>query len=124
MASFEIEKYDYDYIRDDKFDGEAVWVIEQIPKDDFSGYSKMIVWVDKSEYRARQIEYFDRRKAPLKTLVLEDFHLYKDKYWRPHLSEMINLQTGKSTKLITNKLEFDTGVKESDFDKSKLKRAR
>ncbi|MFC3093015.1 outer membrane lipoprotein-sorting protein [Alteromonas sediminis] len=124
MTSFEVEKYDYDLIREDTFDGEAVWVIEQTPKDDFSGYSKTLVWVDKSEYRARQIEYFDRKGAPLKILVLEDFRLYKDKYWRPHSSEMINLQTGKSTRLITNKLEFDTGVKESDFDKSKLRRAR
>lgn len=124
MASFEIEKYDYDFLRDDVFDNDAVWVVEQTPKDDFSGYSKMLVWVDKSDYRARQIEFFDRKKAPLKTLMLDEFTLYKDKYWRPHVSEMVNLQTGKSTRLITNKLEFDTGVKESDFDKSKLKRVR
>lgn len=124
MTSFEIEKYDYDFLRDDTLEGVDVFVIEQTPKDDFSGYSRMIVWVDKSDYRARQIEYFDRKNAPLKTLMLDDFTLYKDKYWRPHFSEMINLQTGKSTKLITNTLEFDTGIKEADFDKSKLRRAR
>lgn len=71
-----------------------------------------------------RVDYFDRKGELLKTLTAEDHQLYKDKYWRPMVSYMENHQTGKSTELITEELEFDVGVKESDFNKNSLKRAR
>ena len=49
---------------------------------------------------------------------------YLDQYWRPMRSEMFNEQNGKSTELITHSLEFKTGLKDSDFNKNTLKRAR
>ena len=44
MTSFEVEKFTYEFLREDKYNGEKVFVVEQTPQDEFSGYSKQIVW--------------------------------------------------------------------------------
>ncbi|MBU3005496.1 outer membrane lipoprotein-sorting protein [Paraglaciecola arctica] len=124
MSSFEIEKYEFKYLRDETYEGQASFVLEQVPTDKNSGYSKQIVWVDKEHYRALKIEFYDRKGSLLKELVNLDFALYLDKYWRPMRVEMFNEQNGKSTELITHELNFDTGLTDNDFNKGTLKNVR
>ena len=124
MASFELEKYTFNYLRDDEFDGQSVFVVEQTPVDKFSGYSKQLAFIDQEHYRLLKMDFFDKKGDLLKTLILEDYELYLDQYWRPHTSEMFNEQTGKSTAMFINEIEFKTGLKDSDLDKDSLKRAR
>jgi len=124
MTSFEVEKFSYTYVGDEKINGEACFVLEQTPQYDYSGYTLQKVWIDKSHYRVHKVEFYDKKGALLKVLELKDYELYKEKYWRPIRSEMTNVQTRKSTSLITESLIFDTDLSESDFDKNSLKRAR
>ena len=124
MSSFEIAKYEFKYLRDETFEGQASFVLEQVPKDKDSGYSKQIIWVDKKHYRALKIEFYDRKGSLLKELINFDFTLYSDKYWRPMRVEMFNEQNGKSTELVTHQLTFNTGLSESDFNKGTLKNVR
>ena len=72
LSSFELEKYKFTWLRDEQLDGEAVFVVEQVPQDEFSGYSKSVVWIDQAEYRARKIEFYDRKNTLLKTLLLSN----------------------------------------------------
>lgn len=124
MTSFEIAKFGYDFIKEDALNGQAMYLIEQFPKDEDSGYSKQRVWIDKEHYRVHQVEFYDRKGDLLKTLEFSDYTLYKDKYWRPLKSYMYNQQTNKSTELITHELKFDVGLEDSDFDENSLRRAR
>lgn len=124
ITSREVEKYTYKYLRDDTLDGLEVFVFERYPVDKKSGYTRQIVWLDKAEYKERKIEYFDRKNAPLKTLVFTDYHQYLDKYWHAHDMYMENHLTGKSTRLLQSNFKFRTGLTDRDFDKNSLKRAR
>lgn len=124
MSSFELEKYDFRYLRDETVDGQDCYVLQQTPRDEFSGYTQQIVWLDKKELRALKIEFYDRKKSLLKTLTLADYQLYKNQYWRPHTATMVNQQTGKSTVLKTLSLRFDTGLTDADFNETTLQRAR
>ena len=124
MSSFEIEKFKFKYLRDENYQGQDCFVIEQTPLDDDSGYSKNITWVDKQHYRALKTEYYDRKNSLLKILTMHNYKLYLDKYWRPMEMRMDNRQTGKSTDLITHSLTFNTGLSDNDFDKDSLMRAR
>jgi outer membrane lipoprotein-sorting protein len=124
MSSFEIDKYKFKYLRDETFEGQASFVLEQVPTDDNSGYSKQIIWVDKKHYRALKVEFYDRKDSLLKEMVNYDFTLYLDKYWRPLRVEMFNEQNGKSTELVTHELTFNTGLTDSDFNKGTLKNVR
>ena len=101
-----------------------MFVFERYPIDPKSGYTRQIVWMDKAEYKERKIEYFDRKNARLKTLLLTEYHQYKDQYWRPHDMHMENHQTGKSTRLLQSNFKFDAGLSNRDFNKTSLQRVR
>jgi hypothetical protein len=124
IASQEIEKYTYRYLRDENLDGMEVFVFERYPVDKKSGYTRQIIWMDKEHHKERKIEFYDRKDSLLKTLVFADFHQYLDQYWRAHDMHMENHQTGKSTRLLQNNYKFRSGLTDRDFDKSSLKRAR
>lgn len=124
LASFEIEKYEYKFVREDEVDGDKVYVVEMTPQYEYSGYTRQLAWIDQDEFRIRKIEFFDRKNAALKTLGFDDFKQYKDQYWRAHSQLMENHQNGKSTLLEWSGYEFDTGLTDNDFNKNSLKRAK
>jgi outer membrane lipoprotein-sorting protein len=124
IASQEVEKYTYKYLRDEMLDGLDVFVFERYPVDKKSGYTRQIVWLDKEHYKERKIEFYDRKDSLLKTLLFSDYNQYLDQYWRAHDMHMENHQTGKSTRLLQSNFQYRTGLSERDFDKNSLKRAR
>ena len=124
MASFELEKFTFAYLRDETINGQDSFVVEQIPTDKYSGYSKQLVWIDKEHYRVQQVEFYDRKNALLKVLRPTDYEQYLGKYWRALRADMENVQTGKSTTLLTENIEFKIGLDVSDFDKNAPRRLR
>ena len=76
IASQEVEKYTYEYLRDEKYDGIDCFVVAYDPVDRKSGYSVQNVWIDKSRYIVLKTEYFDRKKSLLKTLSFEGYNQY------------------------------------------------
>ncbi|HFB65838.1 MAG TPA: outer membrane lipoprotein-sorting protein [Aeromonadales bacterium] len=124
LTSFEVEKYNYKYLRDEVIDGMDSWVIENYPKDKYSGYKKRITWIDKKEYRTVKVDFYDRKNSLLKTLRMKGFKKYLDKFWRATTLEMVNHQSGKSTILTWKNYRFKTGLSDKDFNKNALKRAR
>ena len=125
MGSFEPGKYTFIYLRDEPCaETLTCHVVESIPTDKFSGYTKQITWLDTEHLRPVRTEYYDRKKALLKTLDMSEWHLYKDQYWRASVLNMQNHQNGKSTVIVTHKIEFDVGLTDADFNKNALMRAR
>ena len=125
IASQEVEKYTYKYLRDEKLTGRDCFVIERYPVDKKnSGYTRQVIWMDKEAYRVWKIDYYDRKNTLLKTLTASDYRPYKNQFWRAHKMEMINHQNGKSTILEWTNFHFGTGLTPKDFSKNSLKRAR
>lgn len=124
MSSQEIEKYNYKYLRDEKYNNLDCFVVERIPVDKNSGYTKQITWIDKKEYRAQKVVFYDRKDSLLKTLKFYEYKKYLDKYWRANRLEMINSQNNKSTILLWDNYQFKTGLSAKDFNKRMLKRVR
>ena len=124
ISSQEVDKYKYKFIKDDKFNGRDVFVMERYPQYKKSGYTKQVSWIDKEMYQPLKIEFYDRKKSLLKTLTQHGYKLYLNKFWRPSRLEMTNHQTGKSTTLLWKSYKFKNGFKSRDFDRNSLKRAR
>ncbi len=127
LSSQEVEKYTYKYIKDEACGQNqelTCFVSERYPVDEFSGYTKQVTWVDQIEYRPWKTDFYDRKGALLKTLTFSDYNQYLDKYWRANKMEMVNHLTGKKSILTWSNYQFKTGLKDSDFNKSKLKRLR
>lgn len=124
LASQEVEKYTYKYLRDETLDGQECFVIERYPVDPNSGYTRQVVWIDKAEYRPLKIDFFDRKNTPLKTLTFRNYQQYLGKYWRADEMFMANHQTGKSTLLTWKGYKFRNGLSDKDFNRNSLKRAK
>lgn len=122
LASQEVEKYTYTYLKDDVLDGLDTYVIQRTPNDPQSAYSKLVVWMDKADLQIRKIDYYDRKDALLKTLVATDYKLYENKFWRASNLHMVNHQNKKQTFLQWDNYRFKTGLKEGDLEQSALQR--
>lgn len=125
MSSQEVDKYTYKYLKDEPCDkGLTCFVTERYPTDENSGYTRQIGWLDQTHYRPMKIDFYDRKNALLKTLTFSGYQQYLGKYWRAAKMEMVNHQTGKRSVVNFTNYQFKTGLKDSDFHKSKLKRLR
>lgn len=124
LTSFELDKYKYEYLRDEVIDGMDSFVVRNYPLYKKSGYKYRDVWIDKAEYRVLKTDFYDRKGSLLKTLTNSEYKQYLDKYWRPMKASMVNHQNGKSTDLVWTDYKFNVGLKERDFNKNSLKRAK
>ena len=124
MTPPEVEKYTYRYLRDEPCADATCTVTERVPVDERSKYRRQLVWRDREELRPRRIEYYDRKDEHLKTLTLSDYTRHLDRYWRPGEMTMVNHLTGKSTVLTWTDFRFRTGLADTDFTQTALRRAR
>lgn len=124
LSSQEVAKYTYRYLQDEVIDGQNCYVIERVPVDRNSGYTKQIAWIDDAQFRTLRTDFYDRKGSLLKTLTASGFQSYGADYWRADLFAMENHQTGKSTELKWEGYTFSQGLRERDFDQSSLKKSR
>ena len=125
VAQQEVEKYTYKWIKDEMFESMECFVIERYPVDKKnSGYSKQMMWIDKQAYRTLQIKYFDRKGFHLKTLSLNKYKKFLDKFWRATEMLMVNHQNGKSTDIYQYDYKFQVGLNKSEFSRNGLKAVR
>ena len=124
MGTVEIEKFTHRLLRDEACGDLQCAVLERVPVSKDSGYSRQLVWLDREELRTMQIRFFDRRDAHLKTMVVEGYKQYLDRFWRSSRIAMTNHLTGKSTLLVWSGYEFGADLDLGDFTRTALKRAR
>ena len=124
LGSQEVADYTYKWLRDEPCPTNrslTCFVVESVPQNRKSGYSRRVGWIDQAEYRLHFIEFYNRRGDLEKTLTFVGYKKYLGKHWRPARMEMVNAQTGKATDLIWRNYKFRTGLGESDFTSSRLK---
>ena len=124
MGAVEVEKFTHRYLRDEPCGDLQCAVLERVPLSEDSGYSRQLVWLDREELRTMQIQFFDRRDKHLKTMVVDDYQQYLDRFWRGSRLTMSNHLTGKSTELLWSNYEFGTDLDLADFRHTALRRIR
>jgi len=124
LSSQEVEKFSYRFLRDEDLNGQPNHIIERIPLDPYSGYTKQIVWIDTQNYLIQKVEYYDRKSFHLKTGTFSGYKKYLDKIWQASRMEIINHQNKKKTVLIFKDIAFKTGLSDKDFSQNSLKRSR
>ena len=124
LGNPEVEKYTYKYLRNEPCGELTCSVTEQVPVDRKSSYSRQVVWQDTDELRTWKVDYYDRKNAHLKTLVMADYQQYLDRFWRAHEMTMENHLTGKSTVMNWTDFQFQTDLDERDFTQTGLRRVR
>ncbi|MCF7980554.1 MAG: outer membrane lipoprotein-sorting protein [Pseudomonadales bacterium] len=121
ISSQDVTKYDYQYERDAQLEGADCYIVNRFPKDKYSGYQRLETWIDKNTYLIKKIDYYDRKGVLLKTLTMDNYQQFNDKYWRAGEMRMKNHQSGRSTQLVWSEYQFNTGLTEADFSLNSLK---
>ncbi len=121
ISSQDFKKYTYEYVREDSFEGKPVQVVNRYPKDRYSGYSRLETWLDAQTNLIKKIDYYDRSNTLLKTLILNEYNLYDEKYWRASEMLMTNHQNGRDTRLTWSDYRFNTGLDKNDFSLNSLR---
>lgn len=124
LTSFEVPKYKYKYFRDEVLGDKDCFVIELYPQYAESGYTRQMIWIEKDRYIPLKTEFYDRKNALLKTLEFKGYKQYLNQFWRAGELLMINHQSGKSTRLLSENFRFRSGLTDRDFDQNTLKRAQ
>jgi outer membrane lipoprotein-sorting protein len=123
LGSQEVEKYQYKFIKDSKWDGHDIWLMERTPKKK-SGYSKQIMYMSKKLNSALKIEYFDRKKELLKVATFsghKQFKVNKKSLWRSNKIHMRNVQTKKQSIFSWHHRKLGVSHSSADFEKRTLK---
>lgn len=115
-----VEKFDHKFLREENFEGRKVWVLEQKPKDKYSGYSKQVVWMDQEYKSPLKVEYYDRKGELFKVAQFEGYRRFS-KWWRPQKTVMQNVQTRKKSTLLWKDTELNKKFSARDFQKEYLK---
>ena len=125
IATFELDKYDYRYVEDQACGANnefECFVVDNIPKYQYSGYSNLLEWTDQEIYHPRKIIYFDKAGRELKKLEFHDYKQYEGKFWRPDRVVMTNTQTGAVSEIVWSNYQFVTDLEDSDFASGVIRR--
>lgn len=124
LVSQEVDKYRYEWLRDEPCGDLTCHVVQRTPRYENSGYTRQIVWWDDAEYRFQKVEYYDRKDSLLKTLTYHGYQEYGVRFWRPDRMTMDNHQSGKSTDLVFTDYVFAAGLQDAEFTPARLRRVR
>jgi outer membrane lipoprotein-sorting protein len=102
-----------------KFNNNLCYVVQSVPKEKNSIYSKRASCISKKDWLTLKIDYYDRKGDLLKThtiewLEKEGLHIYKQMVVK-------NVQTGHSTIFTISDLKLDNGLKDDELTERALK---
>lgn len=120
LASDELEKYTYKYIKDGEVGGRPAWIIERYPVDKHSGYKKHVVWVDKQHFSELKVDLYDRKGSLLKTALFVGYKRLNKLGWRPAKIMVANHQTRKRSVLQFSDHVLGKEFAESSFEPNSL----
>lgn len=101
-------------------DGVECFQIIRVPKDENSGYSKQIVYIDTKEYLPRFGKYYDKQGRLLKKIYFSKYGKIGSVY-RIQKIKMENVQSKKSSLLQWDEDKIKTSFSKREFSKRALK---
>jgi ribosomal protein S18 len=107
-------------LRSEEEGGVGCYVVEVIPSEYGPHYSKMIIWIQKSNFVTRKIDYYEDGDL-LKRFIAERVKLI-DNIPTPLDYSMKNLIDGGYTSIITNEIKYDVNPSDTLFTVRSLKR--
>jgi len=106
-------------LREEVYRDADTYVVESIPKEKESIYSKKISWFSKKDWTLLKVDYYDQAQKLLKRQTLE-WQLVKGlRVWKRTI--VTNIQNGHRTVFDVSGLQVNIGLKDEDFTAESLK---
>ncbi len=100
--------------------GEPCYVVDSYPKEKDSPYGFKRFFISKKNWVALKIEFYDRKKKPLKLQTIEWQQIDDVLVWKS--SNIRNVQTNHRTIFEISKVKNNTGLVDADFSERMLER--
>ncbi|MFT7214456.1 MAG: hypothetical protein ACI9XK_004724, partial [Granulosicoccus sp.] len=124
-GKFELSDYHFKTLEMGSFRGKEVLLLEAIPVNEETaaelGHSKVLAWVDSSNWIVLKSQSWDINQNELKTIVMSDIRQI-DGIWTRHSLIVDNHKTGHHTEFSFSQVDYNTEVKDRVFTRQALTR--
>ncbi len=119
MGQRRLDEDDHKFLKEEDYRGTPSYVVESLPREKESLYSKKISWISKKDWTILKIDYYDRNKKLLKRQTIDWQTIDELFVWKK--TNVTNVQNGHRTLFEVEDLEVNIGLEDSDFTERSLK---
>lgn len=119
MGQRRLDEDEHKLLREEGYLGTQTYVVESVPKEKTSIYSKKVSWISKDSWTVLKIDYYDRNSKLLKRQTIEWQSLDNFSVWKK--TEVTNVQNGHRTIFEVSDLQVNGGLEDEDFTERSLK---
>ncbi|WP_394255919.1 outer membrane lipoprotein-sorting protein [Vibrio harveyi] len=117
--------YQHQLKGEDVFDGEKVWVIDAVAKPDAPVvWSKVTLWISKSTYLQRKVEFYDEFDERVSVMTTYDVKELGGRKLATRMEMQPLDKPENKTVLITHQAQFDFDIDDSFFSQQQMKLLR
>ena len=113
----------YKMLREEEYGGVLCYVIEGVPKDTKSEYSKTNVWVEKSTKHLVKIAFYDRKNVLVKIMEMSNYEATQG-VDTPRVTKMTTHATNTSTTINIIKMQYNMNIPDKIFTPRYLEQGR
>jgi hypothetical protein len=126
MSKPNIEEFNYKILGDESVDGKPCWKIESTCKDetlaDQYGFSKRISSIEKGNYLAHKVEYFDLEGELLRVETIKDYKKQANGTYFAFYMEMKNVQNNRRSVMTIDKFQLGSALSEAQFSPAMIEK--
>lgn len=119
MGQRRLDEDEHKLLREEGYQGTQSYVVESVPKEKTSIYSKKVSWISKDHWTVLKIDYYDRNSKLLKRQTIEWQTLDSFSVWKK--TDVTNVQNGHRTIFEVSDLHVNGGLEDEDFTERSLK---
>lgn len=117
--------YQHSLVGEDTFDGESVWKIDAVAKPDAPVvWNKVSLWISKSTYLQRKIEFYDEFDELINVMSTFDVKMLGGRTVATRMEMQPLDEPGNKTVLTIHQAEFDFGIDDDFFSQQQMKSLR
>lgn len=126
MSKPNIDDFNYKIIGEETIDGKTCFKIESTFKNEDqktqNGFSKRLTYIDKTNYLAHKIEYFDLNGKLLRIQTIKDYKKQNNGSYFAYYMEMKNVQNNRRSVMTIDKFQHGSALPEAQFSPSMIEK--
>lgn len=115
MESRDVDDAEHRILSEQTLDGQAVWVIESVPKPESdSEYGKLVSQIRKEDFIPRKVEFYDKKGRLYKVMEVLRVGPVGQEVLPLHFS-MHNIQTDHKTEILLENVQLNQEIPDDEF---------
>ena len=126
MSKPNLDEFIYKLLGEEPIDGKPCWKVEATCKTETiaeqNGFSKRISFIEKGNYLAHRIEYFDLKGELLKVETINDYRKLSNGNYFAFFMEMKNVQNKRNSIMTIDKFQLGSTLTETQFSPAMIEK--